>query len=219
MKDFAPAFDFYPERWTHGTRPMNKVERCDYLDLLCHQWTDDGLPDDLDLLARMLGYKRASQIPAIVLAKFPVAEDGKRRNPRLEIERGRQKKNAERHRKGAQLTNAKRHAKRHAERTLSDPHSERRATETGDAERTLPLTSDLWPLSTNNNETHTPRARGSGYPDSEDQAKSMAVTAGVDPAYAATLWHEIEGRDGLDSMGNRVTNFASFAKGLSLIHI
>jgi uncharacterized protein YdaU (DUF1376 family) len=87
----APAFDFYPERWTHGTRHMTKVERCDYIDLLCHQWTDDGLPANLDILARLLGYRKGCQIPVMVIEKFPKASDGKRRNQRLEVERQKQR--------------------------------------------------------------------------------------------------------------------------------
>ena len=108
MTKDAPAFDFYPERWTHGTRHMTKLERCDYLDLLCHQWTDDGLPSNIDIMARLIGYKRASQIPALVMEKFPVAADGKRRNARLEVERVKQRERIAKRRDGANKTNAKR---------------------------------------------------------------------------------------------------------------
>jgi uncharacterized protein YdaU (DUF1376 family) len=87
----APAFDFYPERWSHGTRHMSKVERTDYLDLLVFQWTEQGIPGDLNAVARVLGYKKGSQIPAAVLEKFPVCEDGKRRNARLESIRAEQR--------------------------------------------------------------------------------------------------------------------------------
>src|SRR5215213_1980671 len=85
MSRDAPAFDFYPERWSQGTRHMSKVERCDYLDLLSFQWSNEGIPGDLDAVARILGYRRASQIPASVLEKFPAGVDGKRRNERLEV--------------------------------------------------------------------------------------------------------------------------------------
>lgn len=91
MTKDAPAFDFFPERWTHGTRHMTKVERCDYLDLLCTQWTDDGLPADVEMIARILGYKKAAQVPPTVIAKFPLAEDGKRRNRLLETIREKQR--------------------------------------------------------------------------------------------------------------------------------
>lgn len=126
MSDFrqAPAFDFYPERWTHGTRHMTKTERCDYLDLLCHQWTDDGLPADAAILARLLGYKQASQIPAMVLEKFPVGPDGKRRNSRLEQERNKQRERYERKANGAAQTNAKRWGKRHTHESLSESLSD-----------------------------------------------------------------------------------------------
>jgi uncharacterized protein YdaU (DUF1376 family) len=122
----APAFDFYPERWTHGTRHMSKVERCDYIDLLCHQWTDDGLPESLEILARLLGYVNAkgagvpSKIPVAVLEKFPVTEDGKRRNPRLEDERSKQRERIAKKSLGASKTNAKRWGERVADESLSD---------------------------------------------------------------------------------------------------
>ncbi len=83
LKD-APAFDFYPERWSQGTRHMTKVERCDYLDLLSFQWTEQGIPGDLDIVAKIIGYKKGAQISPLVLEKFPLCEDGKRRNARLE---------------------------------------------------------------------------------------------------------------------------------------
>lgn len=108
----APAFDLYCERWTHGTRHMTKVERCDYLDLLLHQWTEDGLPADLDMLARLVGYRKGSQISPLVLEKLPIAADGKRRNARLERERVKQRVRIRGKKKGAALTNAKRWGKR-----------------------------------------------------------------------------------------------------------
>lgn len=116
----APAFDFYPERWTHGTRHMTKTERCDYLDLLCHQWTENGLPNDLDMIARLLGYKKPAQIPPLVLEKFPVSEDGRRRNQRLESERVKQIARIDKKRYGASKTNEKRWGKRPEEVSLSD---------------------------------------------------------------------------------------------------
>src|SRR3954470_24956005 len=90
VKD-APAFDFYAERWSHGTRHMSKTERSDYLDLLVFQWTELAIPSDLQAVARILGYKRPAQIPQAVLEKFPLCDDGKRRNPRLEIIRAEQR--------------------------------------------------------------------------------------------------------------------------------
>jgi hypothetical protein len=107
MKD-APAFDFYPERWTHGTRGMSKTERSDFLDLLCYQWTEDGLPANSLDLARLCGYREARTLSIKVVEKFPVSTDGKRRNERLEVIRNEQRKRIEDRRRGAMKTNAQR---------------------------------------------------------------------------------------------------------------
>lgn len=123
IKD-APAFDFYAERWSHGTRHMTKVERCDYLDLLVFQWTEQAIPADLDAVARILGYRKASQIPAAVLVKFPLGEDGRRRNLRLEVIRSEQRARIAKRREGASKTNAK----RWGERGQGMPPSDRLAT-------------------------------------------------------------------------------------------
>lgn len=104
----APAFDFYPERWAHGTRHLSKTERCDFLDLLAVQWTEDGIVDDLLRIAKMLGYRRAAQIPEAVLEKFPVAADGRRRHPFLEKLRAEQRERIASRRRGARITNQKR---------------------------------------------------------------------------------------------------------------
>lgn len=85
----APAFDFYPERWTHGTRHMTKIERCDYLTLLCRQWIDGDLPADVLLIARILGYRKAAKVSPLIMEKFPLSPDGKRRNTDLESIRAR----------------------------------------------------------------------------------------------------------------------------------
>lgn len=96
MATDAPAFDFYPERWTQGTRHMSKIQRCDYLDLLSFQWTEDGLPGDLEAVARIIGYTKSAQIPQVVLVKFPECSDGKRRNARLEQIRAEQRERIKR---------------------------------------------------------------------------------------------------------------------------
>ncbi len=104
----APAFDFYAERWSHGTRHMSKIERSDYLDLLVFQWTELAIPSDLQAVARVLGYKRPEQIPEAVLDKFPLCADGKRRNPRLETIRTEQR---ERIRKKSEQRKAAAHSR------------------------------------------------------------------------------------------------------------
>lgn len=51
-----------------------------------------------------------------------------------------------------------------------------------------------------------------GIPDSEVQARSMASTIGVDPAYAATVWREHDGTTWEDSQGRPINNFSSYVK-------
>jgi uncharacterized protein YdaU (DUF1376 family) len=99
---------------------MTKVERCDYLDLLVFQWTEQAIPADLEAVARILGYRKAAQIPAAVLAKFPLCEDGRRRNARLEVIRSEQRARIARRRDGAAKTNARRWGERSQSESLSN---------------------------------------------------------------------------------------------------
>jgi len=103
MKD-APAFDFYPERWLVGTAMFSDAEQISYLRLLCHQWLMQGLPDSHAALKRLAG----KGVTAAVLEKFPVCDDGMRRNRRLEIIRNEQRERIAKRREGAAKTNAKR---------------------------------------------------------------------------------------------------------------
>jgi len=97
----APWFDFYPERFIAGTAIMELSERGAYITLLCHQWLAGSLPDDPRILARLVG----GDVAPAVLEKFPVCDDGKRRNAKLESVRGdqveRMHKNSERAKKAA----------------------------------------------------------------------------------------------------------------------
>lgn len=103
----APAFDFYPERWLVGTAAMSDAEQLSYLRLLCHQWTMDGLPEDVAILRRLAG----KGVTDAVLAKFPVV-DGKRRNARLEIVRQEQRQRIVKSREKIEKMNAARAASR-----------------------------------------------------------------------------------------------------------
>lgn len=76
----APWFDFYPERFIAGTAIMELSERGAYITLLCHQWLAGSLPEDPRILARLAG----GDVAPAVLDKFPVCDDGKRRNAKLE---------------------------------------------------------------------------------------------------------------------------------------
>lgn len=86
MKD-APAFDFYAADWLAGTLLMSFEEKGLYVELLALQWEAGELPPDDHL--RRLRAKPAAL--AAVLEKFPIGEDGRRRNARLERERDKQR--------------------------------------------------------------------------------------------------------------------------------
>ncbi len=107
MKD-APAFDFYTQRWLAGTMGMTAAERGAYVNLLCHQWEDNGLPaHDRKRLLSMAGC--TGKVLMAVLLKFPFSDDGMRRNPRLEVIRKEQRKRIA----AAREKSAKMHAARY----------------------------------------------------------------------------------------------------------
>lgn len=83
----APAFDFYPERWLAGVAEFSDAEQLAYLRLLCYQWLNQGVPEEIEKLRRLAG----KGVTPALLTKFPVGEDGKRRNPRLETVRAEQR--------------------------------------------------------------------------------------------------------------------------------
>lgn len=101
----APAFDFYPERWLAGVAEFSDAEQISYLRLLCFQWLNQGLPEDMKKLRKMAG---RGVTPAL-LTKFPVNDDGQRRNPRLELVRAAQRDRIAVKRLGGALTNARRY--------------------------------------------------------------------------------------------------------------
>lgn len=183
----APAFDFYPERWSQGTRHMSKVERCDYLDLLAFQWSNDGVPDDLAAVARILGYKKASQIPAAVLEKFPLAADGKRRNARLETIREEQRRRITKRREGAAITNARRWSGARSSGAAGDSLAGRSAT----LERPgSDIASESPPPTTHHPPREDPSLRTAR--PTLAQAQAVSGQAGVTEAEAGEWWHARE---------------------------
>jgi hypothetical protein len=115
MKD-APAFDFYPERWLAGVAAMSDGDQLVFLRLLCHSWIRDGLPDDAQALSRLAGRK----VSQAILQKFPLCEDGQRRNLRLENIRQEQRVRIANRRLGASKTNQMRKESRSANESLSE---------------------------------------------------------------------------------------------------
>ncbi len=105
MKD-APAFDFYAQRWLAGTASLTAEERGAYIQLLAEQWEQDGLPNDMKRLSAVARCRSGAL--AVVLDKFPVCEDGRRRNFRLEVTRAEQRARIETSRRKIEKMNAAR---------------------------------------------------------------------------------------------------------------
>lgn len=82
----SPAFQFYAGDWLASTRGMSSAARGAYIDLLACAWLEDGLPADPDLLRRRatISTREWRSVWEELAPKFPVAEDGKRRNGRQE---------------------------------------------------------------------------------------------------------------------------------------
>lgn len=121
IKD-APAFDFYPERWLVGTAHLTDAEQLAYLKLLCHQWMRNGLPDDIKVLKRLAG----KGVTAQVLEKFPVGEDGQRRNGRMEQIRQEQRERIRKSRDKIARMNEARLAKKNHQEPPQEPLEETR---------------------------------------------------------------------------------------------
>lgn len=96
----SPAFQFYPQDFLVGTAILSAEETGAYIRLLCYQWTNDGLPNDQVILARIAGC--GGNAIASIWHKFGICDDGMIRNKRLDeiknsqIEfRAKQKSNAQ----------------------------------------------------------------------------------------------------------------------------
>lgn len=102
----SPAFQFYPGDWIISTRKLSPDARCIYIDLLAYGWEDNGIPDDPDVLASMCAMKpaRFRKAWAEIEAKWPMAEEGMRRNPRQETQRAEVEELREKRRKAGKAS-------------------------------------------------------------------------------------------------------------------
>lgn len=81
----APQFDFFPRDFLASTIGWPAVAKGHYITLLSVAWEQDGLPGDPRRVAA-ISPGLAEEWPEWE-EKFPVGDDGRRRNPRLERER------------------------------------------------------------------------------------------------------------------------------------
>lgn len=87
----SPAFSFYARDFLAGTSTMSLQEVGAYIRLLAYQWDSDGVPEEADERARLLGCSKAQEkeLWKKVGRKFVLA-DGVYVNARLEQERQKQ---------------------------------------------------------------------------------------------------------------------------------
>ena len=76
---------FYGSDFLNSTASWTMEERGIYVTLLWYAWVNDGLPVDIERVDRMA--PGASRAWPVLEDKFPISEDGKRRNPRMERDR------------------------------------------------------------------------------------------------------------------------------------
>ena len=98
---------WYPRDFASSTRGWPIVVRGVYRELLDSQWDQGGLPENPEILRAIalvtpVEWRTAW---AVLESKFPICEDGLRRNRRLESHREKVIKEVERRRKGAHTTN------------------------------------------------------------------------------------------------------------------
>lgn len=78
----SPWMAFWGEDFNRSTIGWSLEERGAYHFLLWHSWSCDGLPPELDRIFRL--DPDLKRLWPCLESKFPIAEDGRRRNPRQE---------------------------------------------------------------------------------------------------------------------------------------
>jgi uncharacterized protein YdaU (DUF1376 family) len=105
-----PYIPWYPSRFLSSTRGWPVTAKGIYRELLDSQWELDGLPANPLDLQKLIGATSAEWRfwRSHVETKFPIEQDGQRRNQALEDIRQASLRHRERNRAGADKTNAKR---------------------------------------------------------------------------------------------------------------
>jgi len=104
-----PMLPWYPASFMSSTRGWGLAARAIYRELLDSQWDMGSVSADPASLQKLIGATATEwKSWPIVEPKFPIGADGRRRNPTLEKHRIKAFALAERHRRGANKTNAQR---------------------------------------------------------------------------------------------------------------
>jgi uncharacterized protein YdaU (DUF1376 family) len=116
---------WWPRDFLAATRGWPLIARGAYRELLDAQWDLGALPEpERELCALIIATRSEWRVIwSFIGEKFPISEDGLRRNLRLEKHRSRALSIQESHQLGAAVTNAQRRAQRDAQRALSESPS------------------------------------------------------------------------------------------------
>ena len=116
----------YVRDFIAATLGWSAEEKGHYLTLLMIQWDRNGLPPELDRLERLS--PGVGAVWDILADKFPICEDGKRRNHRLESHRSKCLELKQRRSEAAKRGATARHNSSKRKATAERPQSDRRAT-------------------------------------------------------------------------------------------
>ncbi len=110
-KSGLPFLPWFPARFLSSTRGWSVTAKGVNRELIDCQWELGGLPADPAELQRLIGATNAEwkHWTALIEPKFPLHEDGRRRNLTTEEHRSRSLGIRERNRAGAVKTNTKRY--------------------------------------------------------------------------------------------------------------
>jgi len=92
----SPAFQLYAADFLIDTAEMTDQEVGVYMRLLCHQWVNESLPNDIDRLSSIA--RNVLDVWQHIKHKFVLGDDGRLRNHRLEETRRIQREHSEKRR-------------------------------------------------------------------------------------------------------------------------
>ncbi len=181
---------WYPGDFMRSTRGWSLTARGVYRELLDAQWDLGSLPPDVDELCVMIGATQEEWIKGWPKCepKFPVFEDGQRRNPRLEEHRSKSANLVASRKRGADKTNAQRYGERSHNSTVSESLSDTLSDQSANRPALASISgsiSDPSPnLSTNAKRQSASRSAACRLPDDfglNEQRAAYATAHGLDP--------------------------------------
>lgn len=175
---------WWPQDFLAATAHWTSAQRGAYATLLMYEWVLDGLPTDLEELARLCNEPLESfHLLWVRVGKKFVAADGVYRNLRLEEHRANAIKARDARAKGAYASNASQRAKRLAQRALSEQSAQESAHAEHSAQATHPYPYPYPNLEEKKPPTPFTLSERSASRPAESPAEAMANDA----------WREVEG--------------------------